>query len=144
MYPDATFTLRLSYGVVKGYRQGNAAVAPFTDLAGLYARSEQRGGVDPFDLPKSWIDKRGALDLSTPFNFVHTADIIGGNSGSPTIDREGRVVGLIFDGNVHSLSSDLMYPGGDSRALSVDSRAMIEALRKVYDAGALADELLAR
>lgn len=141
VYPDATFTLRLSVGTVKGYREDGQDVAPFTQLAGLYERSELHGGDEPYDLHPLWTKHRAALDGKTPFNFVHTNDIIGGNSGSPTVDRKGEVVGLVFDGNIHSTVADVSYEGELGRALSVDSRAILEALRKVYGASALADEL---
>ncbi|GMU52480.1 MAG: hypothetical protein AMXMBFR33_16260 [Candidatus Xenobia bacterium] len=139
--PDATFTLRLSFGVVKGYREDGRAVPAFTDFAGLYRRSAEHGNEVPFRLPRRWVERKSRLDLSTPFNFVSTADIIGGNSGSPTVNREGQVVGLIFDGNIQSLVLDYAYSEVQARATSVDSRAITEALRKVYDAAALADEL---
>jgi len=143
-YPDATFTLRLSYGTVKGYQENGQAVPAFTDMAGLYERSKSQGNKDPFELPKRWEEKKAKLDLKTPFNFVSTADIIGGNSGSPVINAKGEVVGLIFDGNIQSLVLDFIYDATEARALSVDSRAIVEALRKVYDAGDLADELQAK
>ncbi len=140
-YPDATFTLRLSYGPVKGYKENGKDVPAFTTMAGLYERSKQQGNTGPFELPKRWEDKKQSLDLTTPFNFVSTADIIGGNSGSPVVNKAGEVVGLIFDGNIQSLVLDFIYDDEYARAVSVDSRAMIEALRKVYDAAWLADEL---
>jgi hypothetical protein len=141
-YPDATFTLRLSYGAVKGYEENGQQVASITTLDGLYARSASQNNQPPFDLPPRWRAKQAALDLHTPFNFVSTCDIIGGNSGSPTVNRAGEFVGIIFDGNIQSLSADYYYEDVQSRALSVHSAAIIEALRKVYDAPALADELL--
>ena len=140
-YPDATFTLRLSYGTVKGWKESGKEVPAFTTLAGLYERSKAQGNKGPFELPKRWEEKKESLDLKTPFNFVSTADIIGGNSGSPVVNTSGEVVGLIFDGNIHSLVLDFIYDDTEARAVSVDSRAMIEALRKVYDAAWLADEL---
>ena len=107
------------------------------------------GGREPnygpgFELPKVWWDRKDKLDLKTPFNFVSTADIIGGNSGSPVINKKGEVVGLIFDGNIQSLVLDLAYTEEQGRSVSVDSRAMIEAMKKIYDAGAMADEILKR
>jgi hypothetical protein len=140
-YPDATFTLRLAYGAVKGYRENNQSVPAFTDIAGLYQRAAERKGQKGFDLPRRWIEGKGKLDPKTPMNFVSTADIIGGNSGSPVINKAGEVVGLIFDGNIQSLVLDIAYTDEQARAVSVDVRAIIEALRKLYDAGALADEL---
>ncbi len=140
--PDATFTLRLSYGAVKGYPAEGTQVAPFTTFYGLYDRSTAFGNRSPWELAKRFGERKPGLDLGTPFNFVSTADIIGGNSGSPTIDREGDFVGIIFDGNIESLALDYFYTEVQSRALSVDSRGILEALRKVYEAGALADELV--
>jgi regulator of RNase E activity RraB len=140
-YPDATFTLRLAYGTVKGYTEDGKNVPAFTDYAGLYERSKQQGNTGPFELPKRWVEKKDKLDLKTPLNFVSTADIIGGNSGSPVVNAKGEVVGLIFDGNIQSLVLDFIFDQEQARAVSVDSRAMIEALRKVYDAQGLADEI---
>jgi hypothetical protein len=139
--PDATFTLRLSYGVVKGYSEEGRAIPAFTDFAGLYARSAAHENREPFDLPARWAAKRGALDLATPFNFVSTHDIIGGNSGSPVVNRAGEFVGIIFDGNLQGLVLDFAYEEVASRAISVDSRGIIEALRKVYGVEALVGEL---
>ena len=140
-YPDATFTLRLSYGKVIGYEQDGKDVPAFTTMEGLYKRSAEQGNKGPFELPKRWADRKGKLDLKTPFNFVCTADIIGGNSGSPVINKNAEVVGLIFDGNIQSLVLDFIYDDEQARAVSVDSRAIVEALRKVYAAHALADEI---
>jgi hypothetical protein len=140
-YPDATFTLRLSYGTVRGYEQDGKQVPAFTDFTGLYQRSAEHDSKAPFDLPQRWIDKKSKLDLSTHFNFVSDADIIGGNSGSPVVNKAGEFVGIIFDGNIQSLVLDCLYTDKQARAVSVDSAAIIEALRKVYDTGALADEL---
>jgi len=141
-YPDATFTLRLSYGAVKGWPHGGEQIAPFTNFAGLYERAEERGNAYPFEVPKSWMAAKSKLNLNTPFNFVAACDIIGGNSGSPTINRAGEVVGLIFDGNIESLVGNLIYDETYNRAVSVDSRAMIESLRLVYGMEALADEIV--
>jgi hypothetical protein len=141
--PDATFTLRLSYGPVKGYVEGGKPVPAYTTLAGLYARNAEHKNKEPFDLPQRWFDKKAALDLSTPFNFVHTPDIIGGNSGSPVVNTKGEFVGIIFDGNIQSLVGDFAYEDTQARALSVDCRAILEAMKKVYHADALVAELLA-
>ncbi len=143
-YPDATFTLRLSYGPVEGYEEFGKHVPAYTDLAGLYQRSAEHGNKPPFDLPPRWIAAKGKLDLKTPFNFVSTADIIGGNSGSPVVNKAGEFVGIIFDGNLQSLPLDYAYSDKRARAVSVDSRAILEALEKVYDAGPLAAELTGR
>ena len=140
-YPDATFTLRLAYGVVKGYEENGAQIPFQTTLAGLYQRGEEHQNQPPFDIPPRWLKRKGRLNLSTPFNFVSTADIIGGNSGSPVINRDTEFVGIIFDGNIQSLVLDFAYTDRQARAVSVCSQSIIEALRKVYDAGALADEL---
>ncbi len=140
-YPDATFSLRLAFGTVKGYKELGKDVPPFTAMGGLYERSKAQGNRGPFELPPRWAQKKESIDLKTPFNFVSTADIIGGNSGSPVINKAGEVVGLIFDGNIHSLVLDFTYTDEQARAVSVDSRAIVEALRKVYEAGELADEL---
>jgi len=144
MYPDATFTLRLAFGPVKGYKENNRDIAPFTDFNGLYQRAEERKGQTGFDLPARWIERKSKLNLKTPFNFVCTADIIGGNSGSPVVDRQGELVGLIFDGNIQSLISDIAYTDEQGRAVAVDSRGMIEALKSTYDAGPLVEELMKR
>jgi hypothetical protein len=141
-YPDATFTLRLSYGTVRGYEQDGKQIPAFTDFAGLYQRSAEHDNKPPFDLPKRWIDKKASLNLATHFNFVSDADIIGGNSGSPVVNKENEFVGIIFDGNIQSLVLDCIYTDTEARAVSVDSAAIIEALRKVYDAQPLVDELL--
>jgi hypothetical protein len=141
LYPDATFTLRLSYGAVKGYMENGKKVAPFTTLGGLYDRSTQFKSEFPYNLPQRWTEKKSAVDPKTPFNFVSTDDIIGGNSGSPTINKNGELVGLIFDGNIQSLVGDFIYDESVNRAISVDVRAMREVLRKVFDANEIADEL---
>lgn len=141
LYPDATGTLRFAFGTVKGYEEDGRSIPPFTTLAGLYERWKERGPAAPFELPQRWIDHRDRLDLKTPINFVLTADIIGGNSGSPVVNTKGEVVGLIFDGNLQSLVWDTAFDDRQGRAIAVDCRAILESLRKVYDAGELADEL---
>ena len=140
-YPDATFTLRLSYGTVRGYEQDGKQIPAFTDFAGLYQRSSEHDNKPPFDLPQRWIDRKSRLNLATHFDFVSDADIIGGNSGSPVVNKANEFVGIIFDCNIQSLVLDCIYTDTQARAVSVDSAAIIEALRKVYDASALADEL---
>jgi hypothetical protein len=140
-YPDATFTLRLAFGTIKGYTEDGKAVPPYTDFAGLYARAKDHNNQPPFDLPARWEKKKSELDLKTPFNFVCTADIIGGNSGSPVINEKAEVVGIIFDGNIQSLVLDFIFDEEIARAVSVDSRGIMEALRKVYEVNDLADEL---
>jgi Peptidase S46 len=143
LYPDATFTLRLSYGAVEGYTENGKKIAPFTTLAGLYARSDSHKAEFPYNLPSRWLEKKSALNLDTPFNFVSTNDIIGGNSGSPAINQNGELVGLIFDGNIQSLVGDFIYDGTVNRAISVDSRGMLEVLKKIFGANEIAAELTA-
>ncbi|HTD38611.1 MAG TPA: S46 family peptidase [Candidatus Limnocylindrales bacterium] len=139
--PDATFTLRLSYGTVKGFpNESNAQVPPYTTIGGLFGRAT---GADPYVLPKSWLDAKSALNLSTPMNLTTTNDIIGGNSGSPLIDRQGDIVGLMFDGNIYSLGGDYGYDPVRNRAIAVDSRAMLEAMSKVYHADRIVQEITA-
>ncbi len=138
LYPDATLTLRLSYGAVKGYMEDGREVKPFTTIGGAFARHT---GADPFALPKSWLDARAKLSLDTPFNFVTTNDIIGGNSGSPMINKDKEVVGLIFDGNIQSLGGDYGFDETQNRAVAVHSSAILEALEKVYGAQRIVDEL---
>jgi hypothetical protein len=140
-YPDATFTLRLAYGAVRGYDENGKPVGALTNFAGLYQRSAEHKNEPPFDLPKRWIDRKAKLNPNTGFNFVSGADIIGGNSGSPVVNKANEFVGIIFDGNIQSLALDIVYSDKQARAVSVDSAAISEALRKVYDANALADEL---
>jgi hypothetical protein len=140
--PDATFTLRLSYGAVKGYEENGKDIPYFTTMGGGFEHAAEHGDKDPYALPESWMNAKSKLNLKTPLNFVSTADIIGGNSGSPTIDEKGDVVGIIFDGNIQSLPWNFAYSGVQGRAVSVDSRGIQEALRKIYGATALADELM--
>nr|MDQ3745478.1 S46 family peptidase [Acidobacteriota bacterium] len=141
LYPDATFTLRISYGAVKGYDENGHHIAPFTTLGGLYERAAQHKYEFPYNLPQRWLDRKSSLDLKTPFNFVTTNDIIGGNSGSPTVNRQGELVGLIFDGNIQSLVGNFIYDESVNRAISVDSRGMLEVMRKMFDATELVAEL---
>jgi len=141
IYPDATFTLRLSYGAVKGYLENGKRVTPFTTLGGLYDRAANFKYQFPYNLPPRWMEKKSAINPSTPFNFVSTDDIIGGNSGSPTINKNAELVGLIFDGNIQSLVGDFIYDESVNRAISVDVRAMREVLRKVFGANEIADEV---
>jgi hypothetical protein len=140
-YPDATFTLRLSYGRVRGYEEDGKPVAPFTTFEGMYQRAAEHNNESPFDLPQRWIDRKSALNPQTKFNFVSDADTIGGNSGSPVVNKANEFVGIIFDGNIQSLGLDCIYTDKEARSVSVDSAAITEALRKVYNASALADEL---
>jgi hypothetical protein len=141
-YPDATFTLRLAFGVVKGYEEDGKKIPYTTTFAGLYARSQLHHDKPPFDLPKRWVERKDRLNLKTAFNFVCTADIIGGNSGSPVVNKDAEVVGLIFDGNIQSLVLDFIYTEEQARALAVASQGIVEALRKVYDANELANEIV--
>jgi hypothetical protein len=139
VYPDATFTLRLSYGSVQGWDDPDGRqVAPFTTTAGLWTRAT---GAFPFALPASWEAARDRLDPSTIFNLSSTQDIIGGNSGSPLLDRQGRVVGAVFDGNIHSLGGEYFYDGRLNRTVTVASTIIEEALVDVYGMEGLAAEL---
>jgi len=140
-YPDATFTLRLSYGTVTGYPYNGTIAPPFTTFYGLYDRAASFSDKPPFDLTPKEEAGLSKLDLATPLDFVSTGDIIGGNSGSPVVNRDGELVGLIFDGNIESMAGDFVYDGTKNRAVAVHSAGMIEGLRKLYNAGALADEL---
>jgi hypothetical protein len=137
-YPDATFTLRLSYGAVAAYRENGRTIAPTTNFAGAYAHAT---GFDPFKLPDSWIQAQKAVDPHANLNFVSTNDIIGGNSGSPVIGRNGEAIGLIFDGNIQSLGGDFGYDGSMNRAIAVDVTGISEALKNIYHADRLVKEL---
>jgi V8-like Glu-specific endopeptidase len=137
-YPDATFTLRLSYGSIKGYMEHGAEVKPITTISGAFDRATGR---DPFALPARWLAAKGKLALDTPMNFASTNDIIGGNSGSPVVNKAGEIIGLIFDGNTQSLGGDYGYDESANRAIAVHSAALIEALDKVYGAKRVVAEL---
>jgi Peptidase S46 len=137
-YPDATFTLRLSYGAVASYRENGRTVAPTTNFAGAYAHAT---GFDPFKLPESWVRAQDGVDGQANLNFVSTNDIIGGNSGSPVIGRNGEAIGLIFDGNIQSLGGDFGYDGSVNRAVAVDVAGITEALKNIYHADRLVKEL---
>ena len=141
VYPDATFTLRLAFGQVKGYTEQDKQIPPWTTFAGLYERAQAQGNVPPFELPQRWVERKDRLDLSTPLNFVSTADIIGGNSGSPVVSRQGEIVGIIFDGNIQSLVLDFIYTQEQARAVAVHSASILEALRNVYNAERIVKEL---
>lgn len=141
-YPDATFTLRLAFGTVKGYTEGGKKIPFETTFEGLYEKAKDKNNKYPFDLPQRWVDRKTQLNLKTSFNFVSTNDIIGGNSGSPVVNKNAEVVGLIFDGNIQSLVWDFAFTDDESRAVSVSSPAMPEAMRAVYDAPELAEELI--
>ncbi len=137
--PDATFTLRLSYGTVKGWTEGKKVIPPFTDFAGAF---ERETGREPYALPRSWLDAKPRLDLQVPFNFVATTDIIGGNSGSPVVDRDGRLVGLVFDGNIWSMGGNYGFDEKVNRTVAVDTAAIIQALDRIYGATRVLEELV--
>jgi hypothetical protein len=141
VYPDATFTLRLSYGTVKGYPMNGTKAPSKTTLYGLYDRAASFDYESPFELPERYKTSREKLDLSTPMNFVTTDDILGGNSGSPVINRNGEIVGVIFDGNIESLAGDYVYQEEVNRAVAVHPAVIIETLRNLFGAGKLADEI---
>jgi hypothetical protein len=138
VYPDATFTQRFSFGEVKGWEEKGVWVKPFTDIAGAFAHAT---GSEPFALPKSWLDAKPTLNLQQRLDFVTTNDIIGGNSGSPVINRNGEIVGLVFDGNIESLGGDFWFDERVNRTVAVHSGAILEALHKVYKADRLAKEI---
>ncbi len=143
-YPDANSTLRLSYGTVKSYMEDGRKIAPYTYVPGLFQRSAEHNNAMPYTLSPKWADAKSALAPTTAFNFVSTNDIVGGNSGSAVVNRKGEIVGLIFDGNIQSLPGYFIYDEAVNRAVSVDSRIILEALRKVYRADALADEIVGK
>ena len=140
-YPDATFSLRLAFGTVTGYQEAGQAVAPWTTMGGAFAHQAAHQSQGSWQLPDSWTGHESQIDKTTPLNFVCTADIIGGNSGSPVINRAGEFVGIIFDGNIQSLTSAYFYTDEICRSVSVHSSAIREALRNIYEAGHLADQL---
>ena len=147
-YPDATFTLRLSYGVMRGYMENGEGTTPkgtklpyFTTMRGAFEHAADHGNKDPYKLADSWTNAKSRIKLDTPLNAVETADIIGGNSGSPVINRAGELVGIIFDGNIQSLPWNFVYDDSIGRSIQVDSRGILEALRDIYGAKSLADEL---
>ena len=142
LYPDATFTLRLSYGAIKGYRENGRQVPPFTTLGGIFERAAQHQNKSPFKLPQRWLEKRASINLSLPLNFVSTNETLGGSSGSPVFNKELEIVGVIFDGNTQSLVGHFVYEGTQSRAISVDTRGIREALLKIYDARQIVNELI--
>jgi hypothetical protein len=149
LYPDATFTLRLSYGVVKGGTQAGIAYPAITTFGGLFTRAEEKQEMPPFDLPPRWLKARPTLAadaafVAKAFNFASTADIIGGNSGSPVVNAAGELVGVIFDGNIDSLVLDVAYDDQRARAVAVDATGIVAALQRVYAADMLLAEILTK
>jgi len=142
VYPDATFTLRLAFGTVKGVDDADTKIPAWTTIAEAFEHEAAHGGQEPWKLPRSWHDHKSKLDLATPLNFAGTADGVGGNSGSPVVNRAGEVVGLIFDSNIPALANEFRHSSDvGGRSISVHSAGMLEAMRKIYDADKLADEL---
>ncbi len=140
--PDATFTLRLSFGTVKGFVDDSGTQIPWhTTIKGAFVRAAEHKNQPPFDLPKSWLAAKPKLRLDTPLDFINTADIIGGNSGSPVVNRDGKFVGIVFDMNLQSLPWDYAYDDRQGRCVAVDVRAILEGLRKVYGATDVVSEL---
>ncbi len=135
--------MRLAFGAVKGYESDGKSIPPYTTIGGAFEHAKAHGNSPPYELPSSWIKARdsGQLPLETPLNFVSTADIIGGNSGSPVVNRDNQVVGLIFDGNIQSLVLDFGYDDRQARAVAVNSRGILESLRSIYHADRLVQEL---
>ncbi len=144
VYPDATFTLRLSVGSMKGYKENSHFIDPMTTLGGTFEHAKVHNFEEPYDLPKSWLAKQSAVKKDVPFNFVSTNDIIGGNSGSPVINKKGELVGLIFDGNIHSIIWSFGFSDLQGRATSVHSRGILEALKNIYGADTLVREIQKR
>jgi hypothetical protein len=138
-YPDATFTLRISYGPVKGYQNAQGKAAPWTtETGGIFRRAT---GKEPFQLPPSWLKAKSALNPKTPFNFVTTSDTHGGNSGSPTVNTNGEVIGILFDGNLEGLPNRFLYRELRERSIHVASQIIVESLRKVYKTDRILREL---
>jgi hypothetical protein len=138
LYPDATFTLRISYGAVEGWLENGKPVDPFTRLAGMFDRAT---GQPPFALPRRWLDAKGSIDLNARANFVTTNDIIGGNSGSPMVNAAGQIIGLVFDGNIHSISGSYWFDETKNRTVAVHPDFIRTALQRIYPTKALAAEL---
>ena len=142
VYPDATFSLRLAFGIVKSIDDNGTTIPAWTTMGEAFEHESTHGGQDPWKLPRTWHDRKSKIDLSTPLNFASTADGVGGNSGSPVVNRAGELVGLIFDSNIPALANEFRHSSDvGGRAISVHSAGMLEAMRKIYDAGKLADEL---